>query len=621
MYRPFVALASLLALLVATTALAQDWRSQGGINSREYQNQIREGGQVTATEFFTLEYSVSTWIEELGDGGGPTMTCTNKCKGNVHDGHARCDYSCDDRCSETHRLRVKGEYFPDRGAMNAATAAANGLAARGGGTASPSDWSHRVSSALAEFRNEANKRKTFDMEHAGPCSGRTLSVDVRTYAFHVRGTMKKFGYRMSRGERTPINETVGMHESVVATAKIVKDEPKDRQDWTACLCKEKEQEPVDLDALFDRLIKLLEALQEEERLSHLCGTAAVQMRDKAGKVVSPRDSKITVKPSDMNRCVVEVENGTGTDVEVTIPAGTVFEALNPADQDMSSLVPAKGFVVAGRIGRIYVSLEPVQDPTTVQLPVRWACLNIAKKEPSSASRYRMKTPQDDVLIRLGMITTRSRVRGPHDQARVWIYTDQAPLAEVNKRMLPGVTEGRYATLLWETAIIGGVDVTAKEYAKCLEPRLLAGVPLDDRATAWLVGVLAETKARDLARYVDSNAAMLGRLAETDPQYAPGHLATMATALLEQDNADLRKAGVKLITSVPTTRQAAFAEAGGLAGLRSLLASGIAADATLAANALIEYPRELSGELLGACWEQLPTEPLKAKARRFLGLEG
>jgi len=617
MHRLLVALAALLS----TTTPAQDWTSQGGITSREYQNQIREGGQVTATEFFTLEYSVATWIEELGDGGGPTMTCTNKCKGNVHDGHGRCDYSCDDRCAETHRLRVKGEYFPDRAAMDAATAAANGLAAGGGGTASPSDWSHRVSSALAQFRNEANRRKTFDMQHAGPCAGRTLSVDVRTYAFHVRGTMKKSGYRMSRGVRTPINETVGMHESVVATAKIVKDEPKDRQDWTACLCKEKEQEPIDLDALFDTLTGLLNALPEDERLSHLCGTAAVSMRDKAGRVVDPGDSKITVKPENMNRCVVEVENGTGRDVQVTIPAGTVFQAVNSTDQDMSSMVPATGFVVAGRIGRIYVSVEPVQDPTTVQLPLRWACLNIAKKEPSAASRYRMKTPQDDVLIRLGMITTRARVRGPHDQARVWIYTDQAPLAEVNKRMLPGVTEGRYSTLLWETATVGGVDVTAKEYAKCLEPRLLAGVPLDDRATAWLVGVLAETKARDLARYVDSNAAMLGRLAETDPQYAPGHLATMATTLLDQDNADLRKAGVKLITSVPTTRQAAFAEAGGLAGLRSLLASGNAADATLAANALIEYPRELSGELLGASWEQLPTEPLKSRVRRFLGIEG
>jgi hypothetical protein len=609
-----------LALSLVAGASAQDWRSQGGIDSRQYENQIREGNQVVATEFFTLHYSVDVWIEEIGDAGGPTMTCTNKCKGNVHDGHAKCDYSCDDRCAETHRLRVKGEYFPDRAAMNAATAAANGLAARGGGTASPSDWSHRVSSALAEFRREANKRKTFDMAHAGPCAGKSQKIDIRTYAFHVRGTMRKVGYRMSRGVREPINQTVGTHESVVATAKIVKDDPKDKQDWTACLCKAKEQEPIDIDALLDRLIELLKGLEDEERLSHLCGTAAVSMRDKAGKHVDPGDSKITVKPADMNRCVVEVENGTGTDVEVTIPAGTVFEAVNKSDQDMTSLVPTRGFVLAGRIGTLVVSLGPLQDPTTVQMPVRWACMNIKKKEPSPSSRYRMRPPQDDVLIRLGLITTRSQVRGPHDQARVWIYTDKAPLSEVNKRMLPGVSEGRYSTLLWEVETVGGTDLSAKEYAGCLEPSLLAAVPLDDRASAWLVSVLTEAKARDLARYVDQNAATIARLAGSDPDYGPSHVATVATAMMCEDNADVRKAGLKLVASVPAGAQASFANAGGLAGVREMLAGGNAVEASAALDVLVAYPKELTADLLGASWEQLPTDAMREKARRHLGVQ-
>ena len=43
------------------------------------------------------------------------------------------------------------------------------------------------------------------------------------------------------------------------------------------------------------LIKLLEDLMEQERLSHLCGTAAVSMRDKAGQHVDPGESKIVVK--------------------------------------------------------------------------------------------------------------------------------------------------------------------------------------------------------------------------------------------------------------------------------------------------------------------------------------
>lgn len=601
-------------------ALGQNWVSQGGINSREYQNQIREGGQVVATDFFTLEYSVATWIEELGDGGGPTLVCTNKCGGNVHRNHAGCDYSCDARCTESHRKTVKGDYFPDRSAMDAATAAANGLATRGGGTSSPSDWSHRVSQALADFRREAKKRKTFDMPHAGPCSGRSWTVDIRTKAFHVRGTMKKVGYRMSRGVRTPINEVVGMHESVVATGKFVQDEPKDKQEWTDCRCKAPADPPVDIDALIDRLIEMLKRLEEEERRSHLCGYQAVMMRDKAGKHVYPGESKIVVKPADMNRCQVEIENGTGTDVEVTIPIGTYFEAVNPADQDMSSVTLTRGMLYAGEKKTFYVSLRPELAQTTAQFPVRWACLNIAKKEPTPASRYRMRSPQDDVLIRMGVLTEKSPIRGPHDQARVWIYTDKAPIDEVNKRMAPGVTEGRYSTLLWEAVTKAGADVSPREYHRCLEPKLLAGIPLNDEATGWLVSTLAEFKARDLARYVDGSARTLVGLAESNPEYGPGHVATLATAMMAEDNADVRKAGLKLVSAMPAGARAAFARAGGLSGVRSLLTGGNNGEVSSAVDALLLYPKELSGDLLGASWEQLPTEALKTKARKFLGIE-
>lgn len=607
----------IVSCALSSPAMAQDWVPQGGITSRQYEKQIREGGQVTATDFFTLEYSVSTWIEELGDGGGPTMVCTNKCRGNVHKGHATCDYSCDDRCTENHRLRVKGEYFPDRSAMDAATAAANGLAVRGGGTASPSDWSHRVSSALAEFRREANKRKTFDMEHALACSGKSQKVDVRTYAFHVRGTMKKVGYRMSRGVRTPIDETVGMHESVVATAKIVKDMPKDKKTWTACLCKAPQEPEIDIDAMLDNLIKLLEDLMEQERLSHLCGTAAVSMRDKAGQHVDPGESKIVVKPADMNRCEVQIENGTGTDVEVTIPVGTVFQSQDKSFQDMASVVTTRGMLYAGQTKSFYVSTRPELVQTTALFPVRWACLNMAKKEPSPSARYTMRSPQDDILIRLGAITDQARVRGPHDQARMWIYTDKAPMDEINKRMLPGVSEGRYTSLLHDVAK-SGVDLSGTEYRRCLEPKLLTGIALDDQAAAALVSVLAETKPADLARYVNSNAAMIARLVDTDPQYGPGHVATVATALLTEDNADVRKCGLKLVTSVRAENRAAFAGAGGLAGVRNMLTSP--SEAGAAVDALIAYPLELAGEMLGASWEQLPSDAMKAKVKNHLGIE-
>jgi hypothetical protein len=229
----------------------------------------------------------------------------------------------------------------------------------------------------------------------------------------------------------------------------------------------------------------------------------------------------------------------------------------------------------------------------------------------------MRSPQDDVLIRLGAITDQARVRGPHDQARMWIYTDKAPIDEVNKRMLPGVSEGRYTSLLYDIGQ-AGVDLSGTEYRRCLEPKLLTGIALDDRAAAALVSALAESKPADLARYVNANAATIARLVGSDPQYGPGHVATVATALLSEDNADVRKSGLKLVTSVRPENRAALANAGGLAGVRNMLTN--ANEAGAAVDALIAYPVELTADLLGASWEQLPTEALKTKVKKHLGIE-
>jgi hypothetical protein len=295
----------------------------------------------------------------------------------------------------------------------------------------------------------------------------------------------------------------------------------------------------------------------------------------------------------------------------------VFEAVNNADQDMTSTLRASALVYAGQTMELYVSLRPQDRQTTAGIGFRWACLEMSKKAPTANSKYVMKPPQDDVLVRLGAITNRAAIRGPHDQARMWIYTDKATLAQVNERLIPGVTEGRYMTLLWELATQGGVDLTAPDYRRVLEPRLLTGVPIDDRAGGWLVSVLAEAKARDLSRYVNSNAAMIVRSIESDPQFGPGYVATVTTAMLSEDDADVRKAGMRLLSAVAPSARESFARAGGLEGLRNVVVSGTPAEVVTAVDLLILYRADW---LLGAVWEQLPTEALKTKAKKQLGIE-
>ena len=198
--------------------------------------------------------------------------------------------------------------------------------------------------------------------------------------------------------------------------------------------------------------------------------------------------------------------------------------------------------------------------------------------------------------------------------------DEATIDEINGLLNPGVSRGRYSTLLWEVSTKGGVDLTSRDYQRCLDPKLLLGIPIYDEATAWLVGALTETKAHDLAQYVESNAKDLAGLIGTSPEFAPSHLATMVLAMADSDNEQVERAAVRFLQRVPEEYREALAKQGALRALSKRLASKDAKIAEEAANVLMDYPAEYANDLLGAMWEQLPTDALKAKVRKHLGIE-
>ncbi|HVL39590.1 MAG TPA: Plug domain-containing protein, partial [Fimbriimonadaceae bacterium] len=102
------------------------------------------------------------------------------------------------------------------------------------------------------------------------------------------------------------------------------------------------------------------------------------------------------------------------------------------------------------------------DGGEIQGQMRTYCLNMELKEPAPGVRYFPYAPTTPVLGALAKIENRSTVRGLYDQARTWIYTDKAPLAEINKRLFPTITPGRYVTSLWEVVRVGGF--TTKDLA-------------------------------------------------------------------------------------------------------------------------------------------------------------
>lgn len=611
----------------------QGWVPQGSIESRQYQNQIREGNRVVATEFFHLEYSVEILIEETRK-DTLLLICQNICKGKKHKDHSVCDTSCDDRCTDSHRHTIKGKYTPNTDQMREATSQANQLAIDGGGTVSPSDWSHRVSQALADFRREARKQKTFNMPHAGACSARIWEVGTKHFTFKVRGKMRKVGYIMSQGVRTPIDAVIGTHMQTVAEADIAQEEPFDKHESANCRCKlvEKPQEEAnqiwqdeisDLQEWFEEFIN---GLDDEDwfdgatfdELLPFTDSTGVLVQDEQGKTC-PDSSDVSIEctGSNLSEGFIGITNNCDEERTVIVPCGTVAECEDKSTQNMCTITRAQVPLPPGATVWVMINGGEVRT-MTAPIPVRWACLQMSKKEPGPNSKFKLKRNRDSGVARLSRLSEKARIRGPWDQARVWIYTDHATLDEVNKRLIPGISATRYIGLLYDVARACGVDFGTNQYNRCLDPSLLGSVAIQADALTWVVNAIADIKPRDLSSWLSANAAKVAMLATSDTQYGPTHVATIARITGEQNNPDLRKAGIKLLQSVPESARSAVAQAGGLDGLRMILAERDAAQSGLALDALVGYPRESFKDMLSAAYEALPNDSLRSKAAALLG---
>jgi hypothetical protein len=607
-------------LFAASLAAGQDWIEQGGIKSREYKKEIRGNAGVEATEFFTLDYSVAIKIEDTGATGGSQLNCTNRCKGKKHKKHAECDFSCDDKCPEKeHKATVQGEYYPDLAAMREATRAANQLAIKGGGTVSPNDWSHRVSRALAEFRNECKKKKTFSMPHVDkPCAGSWQLVGFKSKSFTVRGTMRKVGYRMSRGMRTPIDEVVGTHEQKVAQGVIVQDDPLDQHAFEFCLCFDTTPPPPEYWNSYLGNGFLSQDPRESQGLTWRMTNGGVIFYDAGGKPLFTAQVDVQVIGNDMNTVKLVLRNSSGQSVKVVLPPGTIFLPADPRYQIMCALTVMEALLESGETQTLYVNVGPPPPPQG-EGTLRWACMEMSKKEPDPSVKYRMQSGTSDAIANLAAITARSRFRGPHDQARIWIYTDKAPREEINKRMIPGVSPGMYTLLLRDVATKGGVDFSERAWSPLVQPNLLEGLNLDDKSAYWLLDFLIANKEKDLAAFVNGKAQALAQLVAKEGDDGAAFASWIATALFQSGSMDLQRAGAKLLTTIPEANRAALAKAGGLEGLRWLMAGDQEAACALALDVLEAYAADAK-EIAMAFSEALPSDALKARAAKLAGVE-
>lgn len=301
------------------------------------------------------------------------------------------------------------------------------------------------------------------------------------------------------------------------------------------------------------------------------------------------------------------QEGDPCGMTLTAPPGTMWVPDKPGYQVMTTgsrfnLTYGFSELTAG------VSLQG-RDPRTMMT----MCLNMNLKEPDGKVRYFPYRPNDGAMKALAEITDGSRFKGPWDQARLWTYTDRAPLAELNKRLLPRVNLRQYAEGLMDIVRIGGFSSEEVVKRKMLLPEALGASRGTPELMAWAVAVLEEHDPKGVAQWLkEGPKELLEKLSgeEEDQKAAEqvigGLMRSGDAGVLDSVLVALEKVG-----DVSTIK-------GKVGSLREVLYSG---DIKIVERGLDLLP-ELAGELPRDALEYLSesggTPEIKSKAASLLG---
>lgn len=585
------------------------WQPQGSIETREFQVERRseDGNTVLGTEFVKLEYKVSlkkVEYEPMPDLDG--FQCSNECQGKKHKDHSQCDLSCDTKCTKLHEKFQAGEYIEDEAGKARATADSGKLARGLGFPGGPDNWSSANSNALAQLRRDAAKKVKVSMKHTkDPCTSMLGFTGVKRTDIYVKGEFRKVGYYMSRGVKTPIDEPAGSHEARVGTMYVPVPEPIGYTSNVACRCKAVEEPPKDSGTV----------PKDKPTIGRTPTYSGLGWRKPDGTVVIPDEQMIRIRAygDGITYIILEIQNLTNERFFAEAEPGTYAYPDSPMIQIMVIMVRQRFEVVPLGTTTLMMPLdngEPVQKLERLRV----ACTEIDKKPPSESTTFTFRQNQDDVVYRLGMKTNSSMIRGPWDQARLWIYTDAAPLDVINERLVPGISQGRYVDLLYDVEKTGKVDMSAARYRKCFDQGLLAAENASPEATAWLAQKLSEMDKRKTLEYIRKSgpewASGLSDATQTDRLR---HYGAIAKGLIASPDEEIRAAGLGMLLAVPEPSRQQVGKAADVGSLFYLVSSKSPAELGLVVDVLVSYKPRMAKEMVSFIAEYGPTEARKKAA--------
>lgn len=224
--------------------------------------------------------------------------------------------------------------------------------------------------------------------------------------------------------------------------------------------------------------------------------------------------------------------------EFEFPPGTLFIPDRPGYQVMQNITMLRSQFDA-LASTDAVEIGPVS--------TRTHCLNMNLKEPAAGVKFFPFAPADPVATGLAKLTEASRFRGPWDQARTWIYTDKAPLAEINKRLIPGVSGGQYINGLADISRLGGFSAKDMTRADLFDANLLGNGYARPEAAAWFLEYLKTNAEPRFAAYFKNPPARLLEMLRDADRDISAQAASIIVGGLTDDNEAVRTATMGYFT--------------------------------------------------------------------------
>ena len=261
-----------------------------------------------------------------------------------------------------------------------------------------------------------------------------------------------------------------------------------------------------------------------------------------GAVISPdmagllKESKFEAVGVDINTAVIREPNFAATPnlKWIFLPSGTV-------------LVPGKGGVQSMiTVDPLLLKSSALTDGVFEDKSIAVHCLEIDKAPPDSTVTFTLSRGSDPILRNLAMMTARSSIRGPWDQARLWIYSDKASLERINKRLALGCPPGMYVRALWEVQTMAGFKDKDLDNPDLFAPSLLGGPGNRKEAVGWFTGVLLARHRPALVQYLKSGGKEFAELATSSNPLAGPQFLRILGLLLASEHADARMATLQLL---------------------------------------------------------------------------